>query len=560
METRTRWLSVPTWVWASLAGFASGWIAAAVGFHGNPQANTEVAVVTVAATLVTAGIGTFLSSRHSVHRSDLEVALLEGSGEAIRSGRIFSSRRDAAERLAEFVDRHFDMRRDLDASCTAFAIAAAEVSWASEKLRERLHGQVEHLNDIGRSSGSILDRVVAADDHTRELVEATAVTRGASVRGREIVASTVTAMAAMNREVDSAVQEVSRLATKSDDIQAITKSISVIAKQTNLLALNATIEAARAGEHGRGFAVVAEEVKNLAQRTAEATTEISELLTDTHDKVERASGSMSSLAEATAEVSAQLHAVEEQLDEITSRQQRVETGANEVSEGARTSRELLAKITQSLDLVQDHLAGTENELESIAGQSEELSDRAEALYELLGNEDTGSIHDHVRRVAREVADQIQLAFEDALERGRISERDLFDSTYTPIPDTAPQKYTTPFDRFTDEVLPAIQEPVLARSPQFAFVAAVDTNGYLPTHNDRYRKPLTGNYDVDLVNNRTKRIFDDKTGARCGNHTKPFLLQTYKRDTGEIMHDLSVPIVVRGRRWGGLRIGYRSQAV
>ena len=63
--------------------------------------------------------------------------------------------------------------------------------------------------------------------------------------------------------------------------------------------------------------------------------------------------------------------------------------------------------------------------------------------------------------------------------------------------------------------------------------------------------------VDIVNNRTKRLFDDRTGARCGSNTKPFLLQTYKRDTGEVMHDLSAPIHVDGKHWGGFRVGYRS---
>lgn len=61
----------------------------------------------------------------------------------------------------------------------------------------------------------------------------------------------------------------------------------------------------------------------------------------------------------------------------------------------------------------------------------------------------------------------------------------------------------------------------------------------------------------LLNNRTKRIFNDRTGARCGASTRPFLLQTYKRDTGEVMHDLSAPIMVDGHHWGGFRIGYRS---
>ena len=94
-------------------------------------------------------------------------------------------------------------------------------------------------------------------------------------------------------------------------------------------------------------------------------------------------------------------------------------------------------------------------------------------------------------------------------------------------------------------------------PQLAYAGAVDNNGYFPTHNRKFSQPLTGDYDRDLANNRTKRIFGDRTGSRCGSNTDAFLLQTYKRDTGEVMHDLSVPIRVNGRHWGGFRIGYRS---
>ena len=111
---------------------------------------------------------------------------------------------------------------------------------------------------------------------------------------------------------------------------------------------------------------------------------------------------------------------------------------------------------------------------------------------------------------------------------------------------------------TDQVLPAIQEPILEQHSQLTYAGAVDNNGYFPTHNKRYSKALTGDYDTDLTNNRTKRIFDDATGSRCGAHTEPFLLQTYKRDTGEVMHDLSVPIYVNGKHWGGFRMGYKPQ--
>eukprot|EP01034_Spumella_vulgaris_P001729 gene1729-2279_t len=88
--------------------------------------------------------------------------------------------------------------------------------------------------------------------------------------------------------------------------------------------------------------------------------------------------------------------------------------------------------------------------------------------------------------------------------------------------------------------------------------STDCPGYVPTHNKAFSQALTGDAQVDAVNNRTKRKFEDRTGIRCGSHQQAVLLQTYTRDTGELMHDLSVPIMVNGRHWGGLRLGYKPE--
>jgi methyl-accepting chemotaxis protein len=81
---------------------------------------------------------------------------------------------------------------------------------------------------------------------------------------------------------------------------------------------------------------------------------------------------------------------------------------------------------------------------------------------------------------------------------------------------------------------------------------------VPTHNRAFSHAQTGDRAVDAVKSRSKRLFNDPTGIRCGSHQQALLLQTYSRDTGELMHDLSVPITVQGRHWGGLRLGYRPQ--
>lgn len=138
---------------------------------------------------------------------------------------------------------------------------------------------------------------------------------------------------------------------------------------------------------------------------------------------------------------------------------------------------------------------------------------------------------------------------------------LFSFLYYPMPNTDPPKFTTDYDRLSDREGPGgfveIQEQIYNRAPNaIVYTVTVDRNGYLPTHNKRYSMPLTGNLAADLVNNRTKRIFNDKTGLAAAQSTAPFLIQIYQRDTGETMADLSVPLTIQGKHWGAIRIGYR----
>ncbi len=144
-----------------------------------------------------------------------------------------------------------------------------------------------------------------------------------------------------------------------------------------------------------------------------------------------------------------------------------------------------------------------------------------------------------------------------IAKGEVSEERLFASLYYPIPKTDPPKFSTDWDKLSDRDVLPIEEAILARSPSIFFTVMVDRHGYLPTHDQRYSLPLTGNPASDLVNNRTKRIFNDRTGLAAARNEAPFLVQRYQRDTGETMVDLSVPLQVRGRHWGAVRIGYRA---
>lgn len=159
--------------------------------------------------------------------------------------------------------------------------------------------------------------------------------------------------------------------------------------------------------------------------------------------------------------------------------------------------------------------------------------------------------------ANQLAREASQAMEGWISSGSISDERLFARLYFPVPDSDPPKFNTPYDALADRDFPGIQEKYLSKSSAMVYAFASDNNGYVPTHNQQFAQPLTGNRAVDLVNNRTKRIFGDVTGFNAARSQAPYLVQTYKRDTGEVMKDLSVPLRVKGVVWGCIRLGYRQ---
>ena len=144
--------------------------------------------------------------------------------------------------------------------------------------------------------------------------------------------------------------------------------------------------------------------------------------------------------------------------------------------------------------------------------------------------------------------------EEAIDNGVFSVNDAFDTNYELIPGFEPPKYHTKYDFYLDKAILAVQDEYL-KDDSVVFAVTVDKNGYLPTHNTRYQQPITGNQQKDLVGNRTKRIFNDPVGLAAAKNTKLAFQQVYKRDTGVTMWDISSPVYIKGKHWGGFRIGF-----
>ena len=159
--------------------------------------------------------------------------------------------------------------------------------------------------------------------------------------------------------------------------------------------------------------------------------------------------------------------------------------------------------------------------------------------------------------------------EQAISSGRLTEAQVFDTNYRkittgPLAGAPIPKYHTEYDSYLDQTILRVQDALVEEDDDVVFAVLVDKNGYLPVHNSKFSLPLTGDIEKDKLDNRTKRIFDDPVGLAAGKYdgsdNNKILRQIYQRDTGELMWDISAPVYVNGKHWGGFRIGYSMKRI
>ncbi|SFP96255.1 methyl-accepting chemotaxis protein [Pseudomonas borbori] len=297
--------------------------------------------------------------------------------------RLDASRGDELGRLAEAANTLRDFLADtfsrLQQSTVNLDSASSELSSISAQMAQGTHEQFSRTDQVATAMHEMSATAQEVARHAAAAASAADDADRSAQQGELVMQATIQTITGMRGEIASTADVIRRLETDSARIGKVLEVIRGIAEQTNLLALNAAIEAARAGEQGRGFAVVADEVRTLAQRTAESTAEIHQIIdtvqTGAVNAVRAIESGQSRSEEGVTQVTeagAMLQRITGAVEAIRDMNRQIATAAEEQTSVAEDISRNLTEITVIATSNQQNVQRTEAASQNLHGLSGQL--------------------------------------------------------------------------------------------------------------------------------------------------------------------------------------------
>jgi len=411
---------------------------------------------------------------------------------------------------------------------------------------------VEQISDLTHTTTEISENISQAKSVSHDATQEIQASQSTVVSTNEEISKLIAAV----RESEA---RLIKLNSSLESVGNITNVINGIAKQTNLLALNATIEAARAGEAGKGFSVVANEVKALASSTSEATMQIEETLGDIKTGFDLLNVTSENTSKIALNVQDYSGSFNEILDKVSEAMETIDLTTGVIDQQMATVNSTCHDFSKNSSSLADNMQGSSEKLNDVSKSMRHVADESDKLVLLSVMSGTNQGEAAIIHKATEAAEHVAKLFEGAIASGELTENDFFDRDHVAVPNTDPEQFIAKFTEFNDKQVSPLIEEIVASDVRIAWCAAIDDTAYIPTNIKKVSQPQGDDPVWNMANCRNHRYFNDLTGVRASENQEPLLLQTYQRDMGGgvfvPMKDISSPIFINGRHWGGFRIGY-----
>ena len=281
--------------------------------------------------------------------------------------RVWARLDETVHSLRTLIGRITEATRELSATSTQLSSTADDMSAGAEEQSTQLDDVAAAMEEMSRTIGENAETV----DRTSKRAEAA---RAAAQENGDIIYRAIEKMEQVGEVVEHSAETINQLGASSEAIGEIVATIDDIADQTNLLALNAAIEAARAGEHGDGFAVVAEEVQSLAERTAEATERIEQMITSVQRETEQAVAAMDDGTEEARQGIELANEAGAALDEMIEDIQAVAGDIDDIAAATEQQSATSERVSQNIKEISTVTSQTARDVTEIAQSAADLSD------------------------------------------------------------------------------------------------------------------------------------------------------------------------------------------